>query len=455
MRLTLKEIKNICHVAGSELSDSVVIECISTDTRTISSGSLYVALQGHNFDGHQFIEDAFNKGAVACLVSKEIPEKYKNKCMQVADTLKSLGDIACAWRKKFSIPTIVITGSAGKTTTKEFVAAILAQKGVVCKTQGNFNNLIGLPLTLFGLNESHNFAVLEIGMNAFGEIDRLTEIATPTIALITNVGRAHLEGVGSLDGVAKAKGELFLKLEQTSTALVNLDDPNIKKMPTPATRVTYGFNDEATIQGEKPVFDDESMLVSVRTPKWQHKFRLPFVGDYLAKNFLAAVSVAFLLDIEPEKIQIAMDHLDFFKHRGEKVVLKNDILLIDDCYNANPEAMSAAFEAFGKRFPNRRKIAILGDIFELGLESNKLHQEVGELASKNNFDALFAVGERASFYVKGFTLTEKKEAYAFAEIADMSEKLNSFLKPGDALLVKGSRGARMERVIEFLEKEEA
>lgn len=426
---------------------------ISTDSRTLKKGDLYIPLRGPKFDGHHFISEAFTKGAAGSLTELVDPQKAGGCLIRVGDTLKALGEIAKAWRERFSIPVVAVTGSSGKTATKEMIAAALSAVGSVCKTRGNLNNLVGLPLSLFEISETHRFGVFEIGMNAFGEIARLTEILQPTVGLITNVGPAHLEGLGDVNGVARAKGELFDGLAPSSTAIVNLDDPFVARLKTKAKRLTFGTKPEADIRLTGVKVQGGKMEVTIADSGEKKNFSLSVVGDHHAKNWLAAYSVCHALGISPEDAQRGLEDFRPGKGRGEILSLDRDLVVMDDTYNANPDSMKAALSAFTQLFPRRRRIAILGQMLELGEGAPFWHEETGKIASQAGIELLIAFGGGADSMVEGFRREKKGSgAVAFADMAALTSQLSTLLKEGDALLIKGSRGTAMERVIEFLKK---
>lgn len=442
MRLSFEE---IAKATGGKLqgNSKKIVSQIATDTRVIKAGDLYVALKGPNFDGHDFIADAKSKGAIGAVVSKKISGGADFVVIEVKDTLKALGDIAHFWRKKFSIPVIAITGSSGKTSTKEMLAACLEEVGPISKTEGNLNNLVGVPLTLFNLKEGDRFAIIEMGMNAFGEIARLTEIAAPTVGLITNVGSAHLEGVGDLAGVAKAKGELFKNLGPQATAVMNSDDPYISKMETAAKKVTFGFSKKAMIQATGIDYGDKTMKVEIGGAS----FNLPFVAEHQAKNWLATYAVCTALGVVPS--QKSLGKLKPAKMRGEEIEV-NGVTVINDAYNANPDSMKAALMALQKKFPSKRKIAVLGEMMELGAQTAALHEKVGEYAASEGIEILMACGAHAKEMKKGFDLNGGKSSMVFADPDELQKTLKKSLKKGDAVLIKGSRLSRMEKIIDFL-----
>lgn len=432
---------------------SEIVTNISTDSRKIQKGEFYLALKGKRFDGHQFVEEVSKKARgviIENLNSEKILKQNPSLLgILVPDTLKALGDIALAWRQKFNIPVIAITGSSGKTSTKEMLSLFLSTKGNVCKTEGNLNNLIGLPLTLFTLNESHQFAVLEMGMNAFGEIRRLTHIAKPTIGLITNVGAAHLEGVGSLDGVAKAKGELFEELDPKAYAIINFDCQRTKNLSTKAQRITYSIQDQADVWASNMEFSDEKNNFTIHESTGATRFSLSVVGFHHVANFVASYTVAKLLGVKANEIQKALEKFKPAKMRGEEIQLRG-MTILNDCYNANPDSMKMALENMKLKFSSRRKIAVIGSMLELGSKVDEYHLEVGCEAKKNDVEILFAYGPSAEKIKSGFG-SSSKNIFVFQEnqMDQLLEKLEAEIKKGDVVLIKGSRGMKLERVLEF------
>ena len=428
---------------------------VSTDSRSLKKGDFYIPLKGPKFDGHDFISDAFSKGAGGCLTAREWEaERVKESCViRVEDTLKALGEMASAWRKRFEIPIVAVTGSSGKTATKEMIAAALSAAGPVCKTRGNLNNLVGLPLSLFETDATHCFGVFEIGMNAFGEISRLTEILQPTIGLITNVGPAHLEGVGDLEGVARAKGELFVGLSRSATALINLDDPLVASLPTRGKRLTFGTSPQAAIRSLGVKFQGGKMEVTIADPGGKNEFTLSVAGEHHAKNWLAAYAVCYAAGVSPDEAQRGIESFKLEKGRGEILTFNRDLVVMDDSYNANPDSMKAAFSTFAIHFPRRRRVGILGEMLELGTKPPYWHEETGKTAADSGLELLIAFGDHADDMVRGYRSRKKSApAVAFPEMTQLTENLPRLLKDGDALLIKGSRGTAMERVIEFLKK---
>lgn len=431
----------------------LIVSSVSKDTRILSRGDLYVAIRGEKFDGHQFIKEAAQKGASGAMIQADWKGSQTRDpffFIRVADTLEALGQWAGHWRQKFTIPVIAVTGSSGKTTTKDMLASILGMRGLVCATQGNLNNLIGMPFSIFTMNLNHQFAVFEMGMNRLREIAKLAQIAGPTIGIITNVGRAHLEGVGGIEGAAKAKGELFEALTPSDLAVVNQDDPWIARMTTKARRKTFSLKNTANVFCTAIKACGDETEVTLTTASGAKEFKLPFRGQHLVADWLAAYCVCEELGITDVEIAEGSKKMTHAKMRGEESAFNDGIILVDDTYNANPDSVAAALDSLSEKFPGRRKIAVLGDMLELGGFAEKLHGEVGARAAQSGVDVLLAYGTFSRAMVEGFERGSGDEAFAFEEVALLNEKLKGLLKKDDVVLVKGSRDSRMERVVVFI-----
>jgi len=421
---------------------------ISTDSRSLNPGELFVPLRGEKFDGHDFLGLAVRQGAAACL-SEDVIAGFPVPVIHVQDTLRALGDLAGALRRDFSGPVIAVTGSSGKTTTKEMLAAILSVTAPGLKTEGNFNNLIGLPLTLFRLAPEHRWAVLEMGMSARGEIARLAEIADPEIGIITNVGPAHLETLHGLDGVARAKGELFAALKAGGTAVINADDERVAMLPVAngVRRLRFGFSAGAEIRAEEVVAAGTTVRFRLVLPEGAWPVRLAVAGRHNVYNALAAAAAASALRIPAAAIVRGLQAFRGGRGRMEVVELGNDVLLIEDTYNANPLSVRAALCALDEIGGSGRRIAVLGDMLELGTEAASLHREIGAEAARR-CDYLILLGTMAGetaagAWQQGMPADRVQIVSSHLEAAS---GLRSLLRRGDRLLVKGSRGMRMEKV---------
>jgi len=428
-----------------DMLSNIKFEGISTDTRTLIPHNLYFAIKGEKLDGHDYVLEAIKKGASGVVVSNNLDVPI---AVHVKDTIKSLGEVASNWRHQFSIPVIGLTGSNGKTTTKNMIAAILKESGKpVLSTKGNLNNHIGVPLTLANLNESHAYAVIEMGMNHTGEILTLTQLVRPTIALINNVGPTHLEGVGNtLEGVAKAKGEIFEGLCEGGTAIINNDDPFaeywkdlIRVLNKKIKIVTFGIRASADITAE--ILPSNSFILNHTVT-----IQLKLWGNHNIYNALAASAVGIVNNMSLDNIKHALENLSPEKGRMELKKASNQMDIIDDSYNANPQSLKAAIEAIGKLEKYRQKILILGDMGELGEQASKLHAECGRFAKENGIDVLWATGELMRHTVENFG-ENARHFETKSELIENLHKNQSLLDKHNLILVKGSRSMGMEEVV--------
>jgi murE/murF fusion protein len=449
---------------------------ISTDTRSLASGDVFVALAGEKFDGHDYVQAAVKAGAAALIVHREVPVPADVLLVQVADTLQALLDLA-AYRRRLlgnNLTVAAITGSCGKTTVKELVAAIFsrhfteAKTGInpVLKTQGNFNNLVGMPLSLLPVAAGHRAAVLEMGMNHPGEIARLVAAAEPDIACITNVQAAHLEGLGSIEGVAKAKGELFAGMRPDTVSVINLDDPQVRKLPTNSARV-IGFAVTPEGISHKPEVSavsiadlgEKGMRFTLRIGGWEQELAISLPGLHSVSNCCAAAAVAHAAGIAPEIIAAALSaQQGVTDKRMQIVTLPGGVQVLNDCYNANPGSMSAALKTlrgFGK---DCQRIALLGDMLELGASSAEAHEKIGREAAELGYDQLALVGNFANHLTEGARQAgmAAERIHLFADTGAMAawllgEIMQEKIKAGDWLLLKGSRGMQVEKVLEAVQ----
>lgn len=438
-------LKEVAEVLGGELTGAdVEVTSVSTDTRTLEPGALFVTLDGEHFKGSDFIAEARQAGAVAVLSrhggSVTLPG------LVVENTTVALGQLAAYWRNRFDIPVIGVTGSNGKTTAREMIASILAESGEVHASPGNFNNHIGVPLTLLGLREQHQFAVIEMGMNHPGEIDYLSRLASPTTALITNAALAHLEGLGSLAGVVRAKAEIFHGLRAGGTAVINADDrfmaywaARVKAFQT----ITFGLKNRARITGEV-TSDCDGQTVDVRLPDDEFEIRLNLLGRHNASNALAAASVGWACGCNPEEIRAGLQRVEAQPGRLQVRAGARGSTLIDDTYNANPTSLKAAIRALAAR-PGRKAL-ILGDMAELGTRAEEFHAEAGREARRSGIELLFSCGPLAGLAAEAFG----EEARGFDSPENLIKAARRLLSPGLTVLIKGSRSARMEQVADAL-----
>lgn len=453
MKLTVAEITKAVGGALKRGDKETLATGVSTDSRRVSAGEVFFALRGPSFDGHAFVAEAALKGAVAAVVEKAaspagLPEPFA--LIEVADTLRALGELASRVRGLSRIPFVAVSGSAGKTTTKEMIASILSVSRNVLKTEGNKNNLIGLPLTIFGLTTAHEAAVVELGISEPWEMERLVNICRPDVAVLTNIGRGHLKTLGSLEGVARAKGALFTLLPPHAVRVVNIDDPWAVKLSEGFdNRVTYSIREkadvtvnscrtEAGLAGMEVVYGIRGKALPVR-------FSSPGAANVI--NGAAAAAAALALGVPLEEMRAGLE--GFRAIKGRMLVLKADgFVVLDDTYNANPESMASALRTLsGAR---GRKVAVLGEMLELGEGSEAEHENIGRLAGELKVDLVVAVGPSSSIVAGGAKKAGVKDAYAFGDRIEALPALKGLVREGDTVLVKGSRGVALEYVVEGL-----
>ncbi|MGK7904950.1 MAG: UDP-N-acetylmuramoyl-tripeptide--D-alanyl-D-alanine ligase [Hormoscilla sp.] len=446
MQANLSQITKLVNAVPHHFQDEAInplVTGITTDSRSLqhskSSGELFLALRGEKFDGHEFVSEAIARGAIGAITDKLLPLPVPQ--LVVEDTLAAYQQIASWWRQQFDIPIIAVTGSVGKTTTKELIAALLATHGKVLKSKANFNNEIGVPKTIFELSFDHSFAVIEMAMRGVGQIALLTEIARPTIGVITNVGTAHIGLLGSEEAIARAKCELLAEMPPTGVAILNQDDRRL--MSTAATvwqgeTLTYGLG-SGDLQGR--LIDSNTLELSgVRLP-------LPLPGRHNAANYLAALAVAQLLNIDWKVFAKGLS-VTLPQGRAQRHELPNDIVILDETYNAGLESMQAALHLLAET-PGKRHIAVLGTMKELGIRSPEFHQQVGETARELHLDAVLVLvddpqAEAIAFGSAGIA-TE-----TFPTHETLINRLQETIQPGDRLLFKASHSVRLDRVVSQL-----
>lgn len=430
---------------------------ISTDTRALEPGSLFVALVGERHDGHDFLPQAASAHAAGAVVQRgralpPLPPDFA--LFEVDDTLRALGGLARFHRLRFDIPLGAVTGSNGKTTTKEMVGAILATRGPALKTEGNLNNEVGLPLTLFRLERQHVAAVVEMGMNHPGEIARLTDIAQPDAGLITVVQPAHLHGLGSIQGVAAAKGELFFGLKRKAVAVVNLDDPLVleQAQKSGATMLTFGRSPKAEVHLSRvEPRGREGLSIAIAHGGKEHSVGLSFLGEHNAMNATAAFALGLALGYRPEECVAGLQSARPYARRLNLVDAPGGFTVLDDCYNANPASMQAALDTLKSLATGGRAVAVLGDMLELGADEEQAHRKLGEQAS--------AAAELVAFFgprsLQAHRAASGTESAHFTEMDALVSWLKRRLRPGDVVLVKASRSMHLERVVDALTAREA
>lgn len=425
--------------------DDVTFHGISTDTRTLAEGNLFVALHGPNFDGHDYLEEARRRGAAAAAVSQVATDRMP--LLEVSDTRIALGKLAAYWRSKFSLPLIAVTGSNGKTSVKEMLAAIMGRCGETLVTQGNLNNDIGVPLTLQRLSPEHDYAVLELGANHPGEIAYLTDLARPDVALITNAGPAHLEGFGDLAGVARAKGELFEKLGPDAVCIINADDAFAglwRTLAEPCRTLSFGLQASADVHADWRG-DISGSDIELITPAGNAALRLALPGRHNVMNALAASAAALALDVPLEKIVLGLESVEPVGGRWQSKAGIGGSRVIDDTYNANPASLHAALDLLSAT--EAETWLVLGDMGELGDEGRQLHRAVGEEARQAGVRRVFTLGPLAQQAAEAFG----SGAETFSDPDELIARLRQQVREGVIILVKGSRAMRMERVVVALQ----
>ena len=423
------------------------ISSLSSDTRSLHRGDLFVALEGDHFDGHAFINQEVDNIAQAVFIHKPVDTKLPT--ITVDDTLKGLSRWAKEWRHVVAPKLIAITGSNGKTTVKHMLSNVLSLVGSTCSTQGNLNNHIGVPLTLLTLRDHNQFAVIEMGANHFGEINHLSCMAEPDIALITNAGPAHLEGFGSVEGVSRAKGEIMNGLSAKGVIVLNADDQYLDAWLKMAdakslTVVTFGFDEKADVRGI--THTDNHLVIGIGDE--QVDVSLPLLGKHNACNALAVAAVAHQLQIESKIIKQGLERAEHVQGRLQTKQGLNNSTILDDTYNANPASLSAAIEVLCAQ--SKEPWLVIGDMGELGKDAEQIHAQIGVEAKAAGVEKLFALGDLSRHAVKGFG----DQAFHFNKHDQLSEALASQLHRNCCVLVKGSRAMHMENIVDSLVERE-
>lgn len=462
--MTLKAVAEACGgVLHGDNGNNARAAGVELDSRKLQTGYIFIATKGERVDGHSFISQAFEKGCLG-VVCEKLPEKMAGPCILVEDSFKALQDIAAFYREQLSVKVVGITGSVGKTSTKEVIASTLSQKYRVLKTEGNYNNEVGLPLTVLKIRSEHEVAVLEMGISDFGEMHRLSRIAKPDVCVITNIGQCHLEYLGNRDGILKAKTEMFDFMNPDGVVCLNGDDDKLitvkdvyGKAPiffgkgenchVRAVNVeNYGLDGSAACVDEKGLY--ESGLLSAGqdknfTAKWQVRIHVP--GEHMVMNAMAAVTVGSVLGMSAEEMSAGIAKTASVGGRSN-IIRDEKLTVIDDCYNANPVSMKAAIELL--ETANTRKVAILGDMFELGEDEKKLHHEVGSFIIHKNIDAVICIGT----LTEEIYLAAKKgsaQCYYFKTKQDMMSQADQLIRENDTVLIKASHGMEFNQLVTF------
>lgn len=454
-KLNLSEVIRACHGSFGYPADTEISD-ISTDTRTIGKNSLFIALKGERFDGHDFAAKAMELGAAAVVTERNVEGA---KCLIVDSTAQALLDIAGYYRDKFDIPVVGVTGSVGKTTTKDMIALVVSQKYNTLKTQGNFNNEIGMPKTLFGLDNSHTAAVIEMGMSHKGEISRMSMCCKPNVCVITNIGVSHIENLGSQENILKAKMEILDGAKYDAPLVLCRDDKLLSKVEIYSDRKVYYYSvskKDCDVYAAGIKTSDSGIDFTINYKGGKIPARINCLGEHNVKNALAAFCVGLALDISPEDI---VKGIGLFKPEGmrQNVRAENGVTYIMDCYNAAPDSMKASLSVLAQTQCKGKRYCVLGDMLELGKNAAKYHRTVGEYVPSSKADELLCFGENSAYYIegakdKGFAPENAKH---FGTREALADYLKDKISEGDAVLFKGSRGMKLEEVFDLITKKEA
>lgn len=458
MEITIKDIIEKCNGKLIQGNENLVFDKLCKDTRILNKGEIYLGIQGENFNGSNLYEQALEKGAIACIlqnaeVSNEVLKKYPEATIVlVENTVKCLQELAEYKRSMCNIPVVAITGSVGKTSTKDMVASVLSQKYKVLKTQGNYNNEIGMPLTLLSLKDEE-IMVLEMGMNSFGEISLLSRIAKPDVAIITNIGTAHIGLLGSRENILKAKLEILEGLNKNGTVIINYDNDLLnawyEKEKDKYNVITYGTQAGSMIIGKNAIFHENGTDCEAVIDSKTYKVHIPVGGEHFVSNSLCALSVAKVFEIPIERALKGIENFELTKKRMEIKQAKCGAMVINDCYNANYDSMKAALDYMSK-LPNPRKIAVLGDMGELGEYSQEIHEKIGEVVAQDNIDILICVGTEVKSLINKAKENGIENTYICNSNEEAIKLLNKTLQKDDVVLIKASNYMKFTEICEAI-----
>lgn len=457
--LTLKEIlsavKGVLLGASKDI-EHIGIKSITIDSRVISRNSLFIPLHGEKINSHNFINKAFENGAIAALIDEDVELIPNFTYIKVENTLNALQNLAAFYRRKFDIPVIGITGSVGKTSTKEMISCVLESKYNVVKTQGNLNGQIGLPLTIFNIENEHDVAILEMGISEPNEMDKLSYIAAPNYAVISNIGVTHIENFGTRNNILNEKINIIKTLSKDSTLLINTDNDLLKSFKKHCSKSFkikgFGINDSSDFFAESIRMNEENTEFDFVFDGRKEKIEIPVIGNHNIYNALSAIAFGLEFNISMNDIKDSLRNYKTLKMRqciDEVIFEGKKITVIDDTYNANPDSMESAINVLSILGKDRRKVAILADMLELGEYSDKLHFEVGEFVSKKEIDILLTIGEKSKYIAKGAQSFSDKniKIMHFMSNNDCFDYLKNLLNINDIILLKGSRGMHLEEIV--------
>ena len=454
MKLTIEKIVEICK--GALLCGNPNLEIISysKDTRTLKRGDCYVGIKGESFDGNKFWKEALEKGASACILDSfegKLDDDSKDTIILVQDTVKAIQDLATYVRENLNIPVIAITGSVGKTSTKDMIAAVLEEKYKVLKSPGNLNGQIGLPLNILSYKDE-DVMVLEMGMNDFGQIKKLSLIAKPTIAVITNIGTAHIGLLGSRENILKAKLEILEGMPKNSPLIINDDNDLLSSVSLKNPIIRCSIEKKADFQAEKIEVEKEKTQFEVFYKNEKTKIALPLMGKIFVSNALLAIAVGSLLNISMPQIKHGLESLNTEQNHMKFLSLKNNITLIDDTYNSNFEAVESALKTLLK-YPGKRHIAVLGDILELEEFSEEIHRKIGSLQELLELDALFLQGNASKYILESAMENQMNshKIFYFESQESLVEELKQMMQAGDVILLKASNSMHFDHITKSLQ----
>ena len=458
--IKVRDIIKICNGTLISGDEDDVITTFERNTKNIKQGDMYIGFKGETRDGSIFWEEAIKNGAIGCIINdieidKESLKKYKDKILiRVEDTVKAIQQIATYRRNLYDIPVVAITGSVGKTSTKDIIASVVNEDYDTLKTEGNLNNHIGLPITVLGLKE-HTAMVVEMGMNHFGEIDVLAKIAKPTVAVITNIGTSHIGNLGSRENILKAKLEILNGLKQGGAVVINNDNDLLHKWAKENKDnykiVTYGIENKSDFMAYDIKQEENSSTYNIIINNKEYNVKVPVGGMHFVYNSLSSIAVGNVLNINAKKMLTGIEKIELTKNRMDIIKTNNNITIINDTYNASYDSMKAAVEYLGNQ-KNERKIAVLGDMLELGKFSREIHEKVGEEVYKNNINILLTVGEYSEHIAskaeeKGFI---KENIFICKTNKEATDILRNILEPEDIVLVKASNSMKLGEIVENL-----
>lgn len=453
--ISVDKVVKICESTVLSRGTSYTVNSFCCDTRLLKKGDIFVSFKSEAGDEIKYIKEAFSKEAIGCItecdIPKEIVEQNTDKLIiKVRNAVKAIQELAKYKRSLFDIPVVAITGSVGKTSTKDMVANVIAEKYNVTKTEGNYNNHIGVPLTILSWNENTEVAVVEMGMNHFGEISVLTNIAKPTVAIITNIGTAHIGLLGSRENILKAKLEILEGLGKNGKVILNNDNDLLHNCEIKDyKKITYGINNTSDFVAENIVRNENNSQFTIKFKNKEYRVNVPLAGEHFIYNSLCAIAVATDLGIEPEKIIEGINTVKLTGKRNE-IIETNNLKIINDYYNASYDSMKASLGVLAGMKASR-KVAILGDMLELGEYTEELHKKVGEEVAKNNIDILITVGNLSKFIAQEAKSLGVKRVYEFENNKECLEKIKEIIEPGDTILLKASNLMNFGEISKYLQ----